>query len=106
MPGRVVRLEPFHPRAEHKLIRQFGKLLYLLLPLGFQRSRRDHQHAVGLAKPAEQRAGGDSLDGFAQAHLVGQQCAFGESEVEHPLALIREEGDFGFVRRPFTAVHF
>ena len=34
--GRFVSLQPSHPVPEHKLIRQIGKPLYLLLPLGFQ----------------------------------------------------------------------
>ena len=53
----------------------------------------------------QQGAGSNRLDGLAQAHLVGQQRAFSEGQVEHALALVREEGDLGFVRGPFTAVH-
>ena len=58
-----------------------------------------------LAEPVQQRAGGDGLDGLAQAHFIGQQRAFGEGEVQHALALIRKERDLGFVRRPFAALH-
>ena len=104
-PGRVVGLQPLHPRAEDELVRQFGELLDLLLPLGLQGGRGDDQHARGLAEPVEQSAGGNGLDSLAQAHLVGQQCAFGEGEVKHAFALVGKERDLGFVRRPFAAVH-
>ncbi len=77
----------------------------LLLPFSLERGRRDHQHAVGLAEPMQQGAGGNGLDGLAQAHFIGQQRAFGEREVQHPLALIRKERDFRLVRRPFAALH-
>ena len=58
------------------------------------------------AQPVEQRARGDGLDGFAQAHFVGQQRALGESEMQHALALVGKERHAGFVRRPFAALHF
>src|ERR1035438_810396 len=54
----------------------------------------------------EQGTGGDGLDGLAQTHLIGQQRAFREGEVQHALTLVRKEGDFGFVRGPFAALHF
>ena len=59
----------------------------------------------GLAQPVQQGAGGDGLDGLAQAHFVGQQRALGEGQVQHALALIGKERDLGLVRRPFAALH-
>ena len=44
----------------------------------------------------EEGAGGDGLDGFAEAHFIGEQGALAEREVEHSLALVgveRVEGD-------------
>lgn len=75
----------------HELVGQRGEALDLLFPLALERGGRDGQHATRLAQPVEQRAGGDGLDRLAEAHLVGQQGAFGEGEVEHPLALVGKE---------------
>jgi hypothetical protein len=61
------------------------------------------------AEAMEEGASGDRLNGFPQAHLIGEEGALGEREVEHPFALVREEwqeclmcgmaagGDTGFV---------
>ena len=54
----------------------------------------------------EQRAGGDGLDGLAQAHFVRQQGAFVESEVQHSLTLVRKKRHEGFLCRPFTTLDF
>ena len=103
--GSLISLQPLRPHAEHELIRQISEPLNLLLPFGLQRGGRDDQHAVGLAEPVQQGAGGNGLDGLAQPHFIGQQRAFGEGEVQHPLTLIRKERDLGLVRRPFAALH-
>ena len=79
--------------------------LNLLLPLRLERRGRNHEHATGLAEPMQQRARGDGLNGLAQAHFVRQQRAFGEGQVQHAFALIREQRHRGLVRGPFAALH-
>ena len=98
--------QPLVTRAEDELKRQIGEPLDLLLPLGLERSGRDDEHALRLAQAVQQRAGGDGLDRLAEAHLVGEQGAFGECQVQHAFALIGKERHLGFVRRPFAALHF
>ena len=39
----------------------------------------------------KQGAGGDGLDGLAETHFIGKQGAYGEGEMQHPLALIGVE---------------
>jgi hypothetical protein len=68
----------------------------LFLPLGLERGGGDDEHAPRLPEVVEQGAGGDGLDGFSEAHFIGEQGASVEGEVEHALALIgieRAEGD-------------
>ena len=101
-----VFFEPFMARFENKLIGQIGEALNLFLPFRLQRRRRYNEHLTRLAKPMQQRARRDGLNGFAQAHFVREQRAFGESEVEHPFALIGKERHFRFVHGPFAALHF
>jgi hypothetical protein len=76
-----------------------GEPADLLLPLGLQGGRGDDQYAASLAEAVKEGAGGDGLDGFAEAHLVGEQRAFGEGEVQHAFALIGEERQERLVRR-------
>ena len=40
---------------------------------------------------AQQLAGGDRLDGLAEPHLVGQQCALAEGQMHRALPLIRQQ---------------
>ena len=58
----------------------------------------------GLAEAVEQGAGGDGLNGLAQAHFVGEEGAFGKGQMEHAFPLVREERHGGFVGRPFAAL--
>ena len=104
--GGVVGFEALAAGAEDELIGEVGEALDLLFPLGFERGGRDDENAPGLAETMQQRAGGDGLDGFAEAHFVGEERALGEGEVQHAVALIGEERDLGFVRGPFAALHF
>ena len=58
-----------------------------------------------LPEPMQQCASGDGLNRFAQSHLVRQQRAFREGQVQHAFALVGKERHLGFVRRPFAALH-
>ena len=97
--------EAFPPGAEHELVAEARETLDLLLPFGLERGRRDDQHAGSLAEPVQQRAGGDGLDGLAQPHLVGQQRALGEGQVQHAFALVWVQRHQGFMRRPLAGMH-
>ena len=80
---------PLAASAIDDLIVERGELANLLLPFGLQRCGRDHEHALRPAQPVQQRTRGNGLDGFPQAHLVGQHRAPLEGEVQHAVALIR-----------------
>ena len=103
--GRPVGVQPRGPTAKNQLIRQSGETLNLLFPFRFQRSRSDDQDTGGLAQAKQKSASGDGLNGFPQAHFVGQQRPFREGQVEHPLALVRKERDLCFLQGPFAALH-
>ena len=75
-----------------------------VFPLGLEGGRRDHQHALGFAQPMQQCAGSDGLDRLAQAHLVGQERALGECEVQHAFTLIREQGHRRFLGWPLPGL--
>ena len=104
--GGVIGLQPRQAATVNQLIGEVRKALDLFLPLRLERRGRYDQHTRGLPKPMQQSAGGNGLDGFAQAHFIGQQRAFGERQVQHSLALVREERHLRFVQRPFAALHF
>jgi hypothetical protein len=76
---------------------EVGEAADLLLPLGLQGGGGDDEHAGGATEVVQEGAGGDGLDGFAEAHLVGEEGAFGEGEVEHALALVGEKWILGDV---------
>ena len=101
----AICLEPRHPPAIDQLIAQLSEPLDLLLPLRLQRRRGDHQHPVRPAQTAQQRAGGDGLDGLPQPHFISQQRPFGERQVQHALALIRKQRNFRLVDRPFAVLY-
>lgn len=89
-------VKPGGAGAVDELVGKGGECFDLLLPLGLERGGGDDEDAPRFAKVAEQGAGGDGLNGFAQPHFVGEQDAFAEGEVKHPLALVgvkRVEGD-------------
>lgn len=65
-----------------------GEAADLFLPLGLERGGGYDEHAGGAAEAVEEGAGGDGLDGLAEAHLVGEEGPFLEGEVEHALALV------------------
>ncbi len=84
----------------------------LLLPLALQRRRTDHQHARNAVEAAQQFCRRNRLDGLAETHVVGQQRALAEREVQHAVALIGQQlmaedvdrlltgGDLGLEPRP------
>ena len=87
---RVLR-EPCRPAAGDQQRGGAAEPRDLLLPFAFERRRAHHQHTGDPVQPAQQFGGGDRLDGLAEAHVVGQQRALAEGEVEHALALIRQQ---------------
>jgi hypothetical protein len=94
----VVGGEPGGARPDDNLARQRCEPADLFLPLRLDRGRGDHQHPPGLSKPVQQGAGGDGLDGFAQAHFVGEKGPFGESEVQHALTLVGKQRHRGLAQ--------
>lgn len=86
-----VLAQPRGPGSDHRHRRQVGELGDLLLPLGLERDRADHQHPLDPLEPPQQLAGGDRLDRLAQAHLVAEQGAFREGQVERPFLLVGVE---------------
>ena len=85
--------------TEHHRGRQFGEGGDLLLPFGLERSRRHHQNPLHSAKLAQQCARRDGLHGLAEPHVVGEQGALAEREVEHALDLVRQQRTFQKVER-------
>jgi hypothetical protein len=79
--------------------RQAGEAGDLLLPLPLERGWADDEHALDAAQAPEELAGGDGLDGLAEAHLVRQQGPLGEGQMEHALPLVGIEGDPHHVQR-------
>jgi len=79
----------------------------LFLPLTLQRRGTHHEHTRNAIEPAQQFDCGDRLDGLTQSHIVGEQRALAECEMQHPLALVGQQrmtqhvdhlppgGDFG-----------
>ena len=89
--GLAVGGEALRARAEHRFRRALGEAGDLLLPLGLERGRADHQHARDVLALGQQLAGRDRLHGLAEAHLVGEQRALAEGQVQHALALIGQQ---------------
>ena len=87
----AVNLRADRAPAEDQAQRQVCEFFDLFLPLGFQRGGGDDQHAPRLAEVVQERAGGDRLDGFSKAHLVGEKRPFLERQMQHAFALIREK---------------
>ncbi len=52
----------------------------------------------------EESGGGDALDGFAQAHFVGDHGSFFEGQVEHAFLLVWVEREEGLVGRVLASV--
>ena len=102
----VVGRQPLGARAaSRRLVGKTSEAFDLLFPLTLERGGGDDQHALDPSQPAQQRAGGHGLDRFAEAHLVGEQRAFGAGEVQHPLALVGEKREHGFLRGPSAGLH-
>ena len=74
-----------------------GEPPYLLFPFRLERCRGNDQNALGFTEVVKQGAGGDGLNGFAQAHFVGEKGPLLECKVEHAFALIRIQGAEGYV---------
>ena len=85
--------------AEHHRGRQVGEGGDLLLPFGLERSRRHHQDPLDSAKLAQQCARRDGLHGLAEPHVVGEQGALAEREVENALDLVRQQRKLQKVER-------
>ena len=79
------------PGPEHGARRAVGETCDLLLPLRLERGRAHHQHALDALAAGQELAGGDRLDGLAEAHLVGQQGPLAECEMQHAFALIGQQ---------------
>src|SRR5262249_49172051 len=71
-----------------------GKARNLALPLVFEGGWANHQDARDPEVPRQYFHRGDGLDGFAQAHIVADQCAAGAHREECALRLIKIERYF------------
>ena len=103
--GPLVRGEPHAPSAINDLQVEVGEPANLLFPLGLERGRRDDERADRAADPPQKCARCDRLDRLAEAHLIGEERALREGEVEHALALVGEERHLHLLRGPFAALH-
>ena len=54
----------------------------------------------------QERARGDGLDGFSEAHFVREQPALDERQVKHAFALVGVQRNPRFLGRPFARLHF
>ena len=79
--GGGVMGEAGEPAAVDDPLGEGGEAADLFLPFSLERGGGDDEHAAGAAEAVEKGAGGDGLDGLAEAHLVGEERAFGEGEV-------------------------
>ena len=61
-----------------------GELPDLFLPLGLERGGGDDEDALRFSELVEQGAGGDGLDGLAEAHFIGEQGAFAKARWSMP----------------------
>ena len=77
--------------AEDQAQWEGGEFFDLFLPFRFERSRCDDEDAAGLAERVEERAGGDGLNGLAEAHFIGKEGSLAEGKVEHAFALVGKE---------------
>jgi len=73
--GRAIELQPFRIEPRDEARRPIREARDLLLPFRFDRSGGDDKHALDALRPRQNFAGGDGLDGLAEAHLVGQERA-------------------------------
>jgi len=91
--GRVlVAGEPRRFRALHEAERQVGELGDLLFPFGLERHRAHDEHAGDAAQLAEERTGRHRLRRLAETHLVPEQRALSERQMQHAVDLVRIEG--------------
>ena len=79
------------PGPEHGARRAVGEARDLLLPFRLERGRAHHQHTLDALAAGQELAGGDRLDGLAEAHLVGQQRPLAECKMQHAFALIGQQ---------------
>ncbi len=101
----VIVREAGEPAPVDDLQRERGEAADLFLPLGLERGGCHHQHTTHPAEAVQKRASGDCLDRLAQAHLVGQQGAFGEREMQHAFALVGKQRHQRLMRRPLAGLH-
>jgi hypothetical protein len=83
--------KPLRARAENQLGGAFAKARDLLFPFSLERSRTHDEDAGNALASREQFARSNCLDGLAEPHLVREQNSFAECEMQHPLALIRQQ---------------
>jgi hypothetical protein len=89
--GLAIGGEPHRPKPEDgaRLTRREAR--DLLLPFRLERGGTDHQDALHTVAAGQKLASRNGLHRFTQAHLVGQERAFGESEMQHAFALVRQQ---------------
>ncbi len=69
-----------------------------------ERGRTDDQDPLNIAQLVQKTAGGNSLHGFAQAHIVGQHRPAAKGQVHRPLLLVGVERGGEDIERAMTVL--